>query len=210
MQDLAVYCADIGSVKRGRFGWSRIRHGGDQGSQQSSSIQDLVQAVTSDLIARHPTALGFECPLFVPIPSDPQKLTSARSGEGNRPWSAGAGSAALATGLTEVVWILKEIREWVPTTAGAFLDWKQFSEAGEGLFLWEAFVSGEAKAQGGQLHSEDAEIAVRSFLAALPNPTRANAIHEADVHSLIGAALLRTGWTTATELLATPCLVIKT
>jgi hypothetical protein len=55
----------------------------------------------------------------------------------------------------------------------------------------------------------DAEIAVRRFAAHLPDIAEANAIHEATVYSLIGAALLRTGWSPDLSLLETSCVVIK-
>jgi hypothetical protein len=61
--------------------------------------------------AMFPVALGFECPLFVPLNLQPEALTTARSGEGSRPWSAGAGCGALATGLVQVAWILRKIRQ---------------------------------------------------------------------------------------------------
>jgi hypothetical protein len=36
-------------------------------------------------------ALGFECPLFVPVPEQALRLGAARPGEKNRSWSAGRG-----------------------------------------------------------------------------------------------------------------------
>jgi len=67
-------------------------------------------------------------------------------------------------------------------------------------------VTGSAKGQG---HIEDAKIAIRRFREALPNPESANAIHEENVLSLVGAAALRAGWTSNVEVLSQPCLVIK-
>ncbi len=112
----------------------------------------------------------------------------------------------LATGLTESVWILRELRQQAPAVVSAFLDWETFREVESGLFLWEAFVSAHAK---GDSHTEDAEIAVDCFVASLHDIPAANAINEPRVHSLIGAALLRTGWSTDLSLLETPCVVIK-
>lgn len=40
---------------------------------------------------------------------NPVELTSSRQGEGSRAWSAGAGCGALATGLTETLWVLEYI-----------------------------------------------------------------------------------------------------
>ena len=204
---LVVYCADIGSVAKRRFGWARQRTDGAQPAiRRGTDISKLVQAVAADLNGGRSVALGFECPLFVPIRDNPEELTSAREGEGNRPWSAGAGAAVLATALTECVWILRALRRQVSTKVSVFLTWDEFCEASGGLFLWEAFVSSRAK---GKSHQDDAAIAVRSFAAQLPDLKQAIPIWEAVVHSLVGAALLGTEWSSDTSLLRKACLVIK-
>lgn len=108
--DPVIYAADIGSIKSRNFGWARLDP--EQGSAQVErndgiEIADLVDAVAHDLDAgARGVALGFECPLFVPLPDDPFQLGAARIGEGNRPFSGGPGTAALVTGLVETAWIL--------------------------------------------------------------------------------------------------------
>ena len=97
MPGLVVFCADVGSVKRGRFGWARGQPQSDDFLLEDS-IEKLVQAVADDLRSGALVALGFECPLFVPLRERPEELTSGRRGDGNRPWSAGAGCAVLAVG----------------------------------------------------------------------------------------------------------------
>lgn len=216
-EGLVVACVDIGSVPGGGFGW--WSSAGASGNLPSS----LVDHVHGALAAGRPVALGFECPLFVPLPDDEQKLTCARPGEGSRPWSVFAGSQSLATGLTEVAWCLARLRERCladPASAEvtAFTSWTAFNlihtvKPMPALFLWEAFVTGKAKAKrdgDAPKHIEDAEIGARSFMAALPDVDAANAIHcEGQVHSLLGAALLRTGWTEDVLALSLPCVVIK-
>jgi hypothetical protein len=205
--DAFVYCADIGSVPNGRFGWARSepdettieRHRG------GTEIIDFVDAVAEDLAAGQPVALGFECPLFVPIPEQPLRLGTARPGEKNRSWSAGAGAGAMATGIVEVAWILSELRRGLPDTR-AYLDWADFTAAGTGLFLWEAFVTDRAKAA---THVDDATVAVAAFRDALPDVTTANAVTAERPLSLLGAALLWSGWSDDVELLRASCLVIK-
>lgn len=211
---LAILCADVGSVVRGNFGWAgifleperRVTVGG-------SDIAQLAETAADNLDNGVPVALGFECPLFVPVSHDPARLTSARRGEGRRAWSAGGGSGALATGLTETVWLLRRVRELLSSSARtdtrAHLEWSPFVGTGEGLFLWEAFVSDTGKGESSS-HVGDAEIAVRSFENSLPNPDGANAIRsDEEVHSLLGAAMLRTGWSTDLTVLSRACLVIK-
>ena len=139
-----------------------------------------------------------------------EELTSGRHGDGNRPWSAGAGCAVLAVGLTQVPWILREVRRTLGDVPPRYLRWDQTPEDGPGLFLWEAFVSGDAKAAGGEdLHARDAKLAVEAFLHALPDVNRVNAIHEHEVQSLVAAALLRSGWSNDAGVLTEPCLVIR-
>ena len=63
MEGLAVYCADVGSIRAGNFGWavvngSQRRHGKD--------IDGLVDDVVVNLSAGTKAALGFECPRGFP------------------------------------------------------------------------------------------------------------------------------------------------
>lgn len=168
----------------------------------------FADAVASDINAGYPVALGFECPLFVPIPDDdhPKDLTSSRPGEGNRAWSVGGGAASLATGLTETVWILDRVRRRLSIPCAAHFKWKPFQLNG-GLFIWEAFVTEKAKAD---THHGDAELAVLSFRESLPDPEKRNSIvccgH---VRSLVGGALLQAGWVSDLAWLAEPCVVIR-
>lgn len=215
MDNLAIYCVDIGSVKAGSFGWAKW----DNRSKLAESAIDpcdLVQRVTVDLLADIPVALGFECPIFAPLRDDPAELSRARGCEvfrnrkgdrTSRPWSAGAGCAVLATGLPQVVWILKAIRAGlVDKEVPAFLRWNDFQSSGRGLFLWEAFVTSDAKTES---HGRDAGAAVACFARALPNIDDADVNTDTAVHCLVGAALLRTGWSTDLSLLSTPCVVIR-
>lgn len=111
MQGLRVYCADVGSVATSRFGWY-----GDHNATGGGSIAELADRVARDLHERQPVALGFECPLFVPLVKDPQRLGCKRPGEALA-WSAAAGTGALATGLVQVLWLLQDIRERVADPA---------------------------------------------------------------------------------------------
>jgi hypothetical protein len=198
---LLTACADIGSVAGGNFGW--WSSDGNSGRTPST----LAASVSAALNSNRPVALGFECPLFVPLTDDESQLTRARPGEGSRAWSAGAGCGALATGLVQVAWVLRAIRSSLNSPRTAHLNWDAFVEAQSGLFLWEAFVSGAAKSSS---HVADAQAAGEAFVQAFPNPGTVNAITcSTEVYSLIGAALLRTGWSHSPEVLALPSLVIK-
>jgi hypothetical protein len=213
MKDLSVFCVDIGSIARKRLGWAAARDEGEVAGRKD--ISALVDALSADLESG-PVALGFECPLWLPVPDDPDDLGRARSGEGNRPWSAGAGPAALATGLVQVSWVLGELRRRAPA-ADAYLRWKEFEEAETGIFLWEALVSGSGKLAVDLPEISDPDVRdawiaavesekrrVAGSLGGDPEPgNRANAL------SLLGAALLRTGWSDDASLLADRCLVLE-
>lgn len=202
MENLAVVCADIGSVAKRRFAWweSEDMHGRDP-----SSLAARVGALLNEEI---PVALGFESPLYVPLPEDENLLAKARPIDGNRAWSAGAGCGALATGLVQVAWVLESIRRHtavkVPT---AYLNWDEFACAQRGLLLWEAFVSGASKKGN---HLTDAQAGAAAFAEQLSVHGRPFAEPgEPTVFSLVGAALLRTGWTTDVGVLSQSCPVVR-
>lgn len=201
MQSLAIVCADVGSVAKGNFAWWSTE------GQVGHLPSELAAHVAALLNASMPVALGFECPLFVPLADEERALTSARPGEGSRPWSAGAGCGALTTGLVQVAWTLQRMRESLRCTASASLSWPHFAAKGSGLFLWEAFVSGDAKSEH---HASDAQAGAEAFRDSLPDPPAANSITcLGPVQSLVGAALLRTGWTDDIAVLLEPCLVLR-
>jgi hypothetical protein len=205
---LVIYCADIGSVPNGRFGWARSTPEAEEVERHrgGTEIAELVDSLVADLQADRPVALGFECPLYLPVPDEPLWLGRARQGEANRSWSAGAGAGALATGAVQVAWILAELRRQAQDTE-SWLDWEAFTQSGRGLFLWEAFVTDRAKAA---THVDDATVAVAAFRDALPDISAANAVRtEARPFSLLGASLLWAGWSHDLELLHTPCIVVK-
>jgi alkylated DNA nucleotide flippase Atl1 len=135
----------------------------------------------------------------------PVSARAARRGEGNSPWSGGPGTAALATGLVQAAWILRALRDRCPEVT-AYVDWNEFTSAEGGLLLWEAFVTGQGKVT---THIDDALIATKTFRDALPDPLAANAVEADEPLSLIGSALLWSGWSTDTTSLHKPCLVVK-
>lgn len=164
-----IYCADIGSVANNRFGWVRLA--GDQ-SHKDNCIVAFVENIACAIAKGRMVALGFECPLWIPVPPEPQRLTKGCRVDGNRPWSAGAGTAVLATGLTQVAWILDKLRLRLKKRGtalpSAHLAWPEFWVAGgSALFFWEAFVTGEAKV--GSEDAGDALVACRAFADRLPN-----------------------------------------
>ena len=201
---MEVVCADLGSVKRGNFGWfARLSEGT---VRKGSDIHELANCVAELLDRGKRVALGFEAPMYVPLTDDILTLTSKRRGETNPNWIGGPGASVLATGLVQVPWVLSAVKEKLRRTARATLDWADFESGPADLFLWEAFVSGAAK---GSSHIEDAEIAVQAFLNALPNPGSNTEFSDPEVLSLLGTFLLRTGWRVDLSVLSQRCLVVK-
>ncbi len=207
MDNIVVYAADIGSIKKKHFGWCRAEISQYQKDWPcETDINKFVESVIKDLKKNKKVAIGFECPLFVPIADKPEDLTKAREGENNRPWSAGAGCAVLATGLTECVWIFKKIRESNVDVKPSF-SWKEFRENKSNFFIWESFVTSLAKEK---THPDDAKKAVETFLAKYPDKIEeGNSDKAGNVYSLVGAGLLRADLTTNWKLLSERCIVIK-
>jgi hypothetical protein len=205
--DLAVYAVDVGSVPRKRLGWARayLPSGHVDQAAKETEIGRLVNCVAADLVEGRPVALGFECPLYVPVPANAMELGKARGGEGNRSWSAGAGSGAMATGLVQAAWVLRALRAEADNVQ-AYFDWDEFAAAQHGLFLWEAFVTAAAK---GPDHPDDAAAAVHAFCRAYPDPSKADPISAPTPLSLIAAAALWSGWIDDLDELHCPCLVVK-
>jgi len=212
LSTLVAYCADIGSVRRRNFGWARMPELNPDIVSSSTDIQELVNSISSDLEEGSKVALGFECPIFLPVPRDSNQIASKRLFEEDRPWSAGAGAAAMATGIVEIVWILDNIRKNLGSPVSPFLSWPSFRAASAGMFLWEAFVTKQPaeKKLVGNPHVEDATRALREFASfATGTPNVSYDVVEPAVVSLAGAALLRTGWSTDLSLLDQPCVVIS-
>jgi hypothetical protein len=206
MSSLVIYCADIGSVANNNFGWARLNCVEAPTSEVGQDISDFADKIADDLNSNHPVALGFECPLFIPVSDDPELLTAARKGEGNRAWSARAGAGSLVPGLSETVWILIRIQQKILSDIPIHLRWSPFQRSNAGLFLWEAFITGKSKTD---THTGDAKLAVNQFYSYLHDPEAHNAITCSNPRSLIGAALLQSGLTDDLSLLNKPCLVIR-
>lgn len=199
----AIGVIDVGSPRSGKLGWAIIP---PEGSAVTGSDLDAFVEAIGQLGAAHALAIGFEAPLFIPARSVAMDVLSGRKGEGSRAWSAGAGATVTTAALAVVTYTLAGLRKRLGQ-ADATTDWTSpLSSAGQVLFF-EAFVTGAAK---GVDHANDALIAAEAAAKLLGSPRAyRSAIDEMDVFSLLGASLLRTGWSTDLALLAAPCLVVR-
>lgn len=197
-----AFCADIGSIPNNNFGWASSMNGE---RRTGTDISDFACAIADAIQRKVKVSVGFECPLFVPVRDDPQRVASARRGESQRSWSAGAGTGALATGMVQSLWVLRRVKDILRFAPKPTFDWDDF-ERTDSVLLWEAFVTSGAKKI---THVHDAEAALESFLTQAGHNKNMSAIDESDVMSLIGACAIRAGWSTDIELLCKPCIVIK-
>jgi hypothetical protein len=104
----------------------------------------------------------------------------------------------------EATWLLRRVREQTGIVR-CFFSWTAFNQADAGIFFWEAFVSGASKAES---HCGDAALAVLAFEEAVTHGFHANN-DGVPVLSLIGAALLRAGWSSDVGVLSETCMVVK-
>ena len=163
-----VVCVDVGSVRRKRFAWA------SDTDLEGAGPDGLEAQLRSWQAAGAQVALGFECPGWVPVPMASIDLGSRRSGEGRYPWSAGAGSGALATGIAQIAWILRSLSESpggsgtgsgiAPLTVTTSRRRWEAAVDGEWL-LWEAFLAGERKPAPDQVnpHVADAKAGLEAF-----------------------------------------------
>ena len=202
-----VAVIDIGKPYA-NFGWAIVGDTTAEGTDIDVCVQTLAAALRIG-----PLALGFEAPMFVPIRTDPKRLTAARSGDcgkgmPSRPFSASAGATVLVTGLVVVPYILNALRSLVPE-ATATLDWR-LPPGGPGwLLLFEAFVTSQRKTADTR-HVEDARLAIFAFQRGMHDPASfQSSVEEPNCLSLLGAIMLRTGWNTDPAILSRPCLVVR-
>src|SRR5262245_47222343 len=171
-----VVAVDIGSVRPpSKFAWAAFDAPGRDAIKAGEDPETAVSMLAPGLMAGAQAALLLEAPMAVPVPgSKPDAwrgLGKARDGEGNRPWSAGAGSGALATGLAQGAWMLRQLAVTVPgltatTQPGSWL------RGGAQLLLAEAFITAAGKPEplpAGQ-HAADAAAAGLALVELLDSP----------------------------------------
>src|SRR6516162_992803 len=204
-----VAVVDIGTPGA-NFGWAMVGDTTAEGNDIDVCVQTLAGALRNG-----PLALGFEAPMFVPIRTDPNRLTAARSGEfGNglpsRPFSASAGAASLVTGLVSSCSIFRTLcvrlcsKRQLLSTGDRCLP----VQAGR-LMLFEAFITDQRKTTDTR-HVEDAHLAIAAFQRGMRDPANfQSSVEEPICLSLLGAMMLRTGWATDPAILSRPCLVVR-
>ena len=192
-----VAVVDIGRLEN--LGWAIE---GSIVNRSGSNIDECIDALT-DALDTGPLALGFEAPMFVPYREDANQLDRCRMGEGDRSFSAWAGACVLAKALVICPYILTGLQRRVPN-ANATFDWRSPLSRHDVLFF-EAFVTHERAD-----HVGCAKLALKKFQEGMKEPaTLRSDIDEQSTLNLLGAMLVRTGWSKNVEMLSSACLVIR-
>lgn len=199
-ESLHVAVVDIGSLKN--LGWAiEGPFVKEEGTDIDSCIGALARAMKTG-----PLALGFEAPMFVPFGRERCNLDKARKGDGDRSFSASAGACVLTKGLVTVPYILGGL--WSQDEAARprpTFKWREQLSKGD-LLLFEAFVSHVGESN----HVECARLALQQFPKEFQKRAKLeSAIDEPCSMNLVGAMLLRMGWTEKVKILSEPCLVVR-
>jgi hypothetical protein len=198
-ESLHVAVVDIGSLTN--LGWAV---GGPSVNDSGPDIDLCIEALASAL-SKGPLALGFEAPMFVPHGRKRCDLDKARKGEGDRPYSAGAGAYALRKGLVTIPYILQGLLHRAKSARPTFRWQNRLSE--RDLLLFEAFVVHVGESVN---HEGCARLALQRFPRDWEErASLESAIDEPCTMNLLGAMLLRMGWTKNVKMLSEPCLVVR-
>ena len=198
-ESLHVAVVDIGRLAN--LGWVIE---GPSVTESGTDIDLCIEALAKAMKIG-PLALGFEAPMFVPYGKKRCDLDKARKGEEDRAFSASAGASVLTKGLVIVPYILEGLR-CRSNTARPTFKWRDRLSEGD-LLLFEAFVTHVGKSVS---HEECARLALKQFPKEWE--TRASfesAVEESCTMNLLGAMLLRIGWTRDLTILSEPCLVVR-
>lgn len=202
--NVVIYACDIGSIIQDSFAWVRVIPGRDPSA--SNDINILVESLLQDIDNGMNIALGFESPLFMPIPTNSQGLNHGRQGEGCFSMFAQAGLAVTTIGIQQISWILNKLKGKNLLYTLKHNEWLIAQKPT--LLLWEAFVAGNPHAAPGN-HQGDAATAAVYFLDNMNNLNEINAVYAENPLSLVHATALWAGLANDTERLHSNCLVLK-
>jgi hypothetical protein len=198
-ESLHIAVVDIGRLAN--LGWAIE---GESVNESGTDIDPCIE-VLAEAMKNGPLALGFEGPMFVPCGRKRCDLDRCRKGEGDRAFGAAAGACVLAKGLVIVPYILEGLRCRVEAARPTFKWRSQLLK--ENLLLFEAFVTNMGNSVG---HVECARLAIKKFPKGSGNRASfKSAVEEQYTLNLLGAMLLRMGWTDDLTMLSEPCLVVR-
>lgn len=198
-----VAVLDVGSAAK--TGW--WRRGADGTETSGRDIDRLVEQLAEDLEADHFVALGFEAPLWIPKPASAAEIGKGRVGEGNRAWSASAGSSVLAYSIQQSTYVLWRLANLVSRVTFRPDD---LAARRAQLLVWEAFVSGKAKDRhAAEPHIADAMAAGIAFSSRWEAGYVYSDLEAGEVISLAGLSVHAAGLSDDPHLLSIPTVVVK-
>lgn len=151
---------DVGKPKN--VGWASSEHP----TEVHSGFDQAIDRLAVHLNEEGCVTIGFEAPIWTPRRANFDDYTKSRGGVERslrRAWTAPAGACVLACSLGLTPWVFERLAKAAPN-AKATVSLDHWHEHG-GLFVWEAFVTGEAKRAN---HGEDARAALEAFEARWP------------------------------------------
>ena len=152
-----IVSIDMGSPKRGSFGWC------DKRDRKGNDVDELLTI----LLKENYFAMGIEAPLFIPLrPKVLKDFSGKRDFDSNHPWSAGAGACVTTINLGFLGSLLTRIHQENPDIAITtdIETWKERKD--NCIFIWESFIAGNSEASTkGSRHLDDAREALRLFEA---------------------------------------------
>jgi hypothetical protein len=207
-----IYAVDVGSTRcdngrTPRFAWARVDPDAPNDVMGHSDISLLATALAADLNEGVSVALGFEAPLFIPVPALATSLCCGRKGEGSRSFAAPVGLTVCALAVHEAAWLLRAVKRLCRRDIRFRVDESDWPPRDEGvIFCWEAFVSQGAHAD---THLKDAATAAMHFLREEDRLQASTSITAEHPFSLIGAAALWAGVAEDLSLLHKSTVVIR-
>ena len=154
-----IVSIDMGSPKRGSFGWCDNR----KHEEGCHNVDELLKL----LLKENYFAVGIEAPLFIPVrPKALKDFSGKREFDSDHPWSAGAGACVTSINLGFLASLLtriyKEKPDIVVTTDRT--EWKK--RAKNCILIWESFISGKSEASTkDSRHLDDTREALNLFEA---------------------------------------------
>lgn len=203
---IKTFVVDIGTEiskkKKENFAW--ISDEGHFGNK----LLSLKNQIVEDIQQGNRISIGFECPLYFDIYDE--RVNRQRDIDEGLSWSAGAGATATVTGMSQILWLLRSISETVENLNIKILESLNDFEKKTDIYIWEAFVSGNAKSKKEKnKHIADCKTALAEYQKILANKNHEISNKEHPCFSIIGALILKVLPEADTRILNQRPIVIK-
>jgi len=195
------------------LGWCRANASEGSITHIGDGVRDFADRIASDLSAGYKVALGFEHPLYIDVPKNPdqkaiflEKESSVAQGPRSERRFGCSPRSTFAPGLSETAWVLEKVRIGTAREITPVFEWRRFIDAKGNLFIWEALITSDKR---NWQTSTNAELAARSFLRLYPRMPVPEISEGSVPFSLAAAALMWAGFPVSREALYSPCVTVK-